>query len=876
MAGDKHPCGFDLSQLPGEWKVQPKQGSTIPLSCPLCGDALEVKLQSVGVLARGSGEKTEFLRWKLSPTQPAGTTVALGQFKLRFAALGTIEPRDICYPTMPAFVGEAGDQVVPSLPVRREFFDCVDLARFARLWQDGRRADIIGGEYKVQLPLRGHDELVEIRRTVKHVFRDVNLRIWPDWPPDRCLSDWRFYLVGLATSGPGGDALLGGSPRVRIFARSAGSKDWGKPLNAVQRGGESIVGAMDERPSWVGLELTDPGRAGDDAAEALAGGCFFVPPATDTATSGDEVRVGLDFGTSNTCVAFKGMMVSDDQLPTLVPKVDERDWNLYLFRGGPELKTHKGPDLWPSPTGFGAKADLFASELLFARPKVDQNRLLDTIETWRYGIDFGLPSAGAEPAFSESEFTLSDFKWQELLAGSSFVRRLEWVQAHYLVAVLMNAYVRAVLGCRRGAAKTVSVQWSYPISFNKQDLRTLHEAAKIAQDVLARLTGLDWTFAIGADESVAAAANAGDPGAKVAVYLDMGGGSTDVAIKIERRPGKWEDVYLTSVRYAGMSLLAAYQGQQQSDSCLAGKTTLDVLRRRVREAPHLNTVLGDPTLFNKNQDAVTRNRTFHFYGYLTEYVARMLAAGFLDQRFKMADATQSLEFPRVLKIAFYFLGNGWRFNAWLAGGDQVGPGKDIWKRMMELLTAEKSEYADRIRAALKGARLSHSTEQLTDVPHEKAAVAFGLLREARKTRTPDSEAGTSGILGWETRIDGTRPIPWFAMYNTKESGPPALTAGPGGNEIVFGETPSAAGDGEIDAPWYRDFPSSPSLDWLDTEPRLPIRLESPFELDKGLNMTRRHLKSECMPTGQQNWFAKGPYEVMLEELFRPKLKTIGC
>jgi hypothetical protein len=874
MAVDKHPCGFDLSRLPGEWKVQPKQGSVIPLSCPLCGEHLEVRLQALGVLARGSGDKTEFLRWKLSATQAAGTTVAIGQFKLRFGVLGTIEPRDICYPTMPAFVSDNGEQVVPSLPVRREFFDCVDLPKLARMWQDGQRADIIGGEYKVQLPLNGHDELVEIRRAVKHVFRDVNLRIWPNWPAERRLSEWKFYLVGLAASGPGGEALLGASPRVRMFARGASSKDWGKPLAAVQRGGESLVGAMDERPSWVGLEITEPGRASDEAADAVAGGFFFVPPATDTATG--EVRVGLDFGTSNTCVALKGEMISDDQRPALVPKIDERAWNLYLLHGGPEMKTHKGPDLWPSPTGFGAKSDLFASELLFTRPKVDQNRFLDSIEAWRYGIDFGLPSAGAEPAFSESEFTLSDFKWQELLTGSSFVRRLEWVQAHYLTAVLMNAYVRAMLGYRRGAARTVSVQWSHPISFNKQDLRTLQEAANAAQDMLARLTGLDWTLEIGADESVAAAANAGDPGAKVAVYLDMGGGSTDVAIKLERRPGKWEDIYLTSVRYAGMSLLAAYQGQQKGESCMAGKTTLDVLRRRVREAPHVNTVLSDPTLFNKNQEAVTRNRTFHFYGYLTEYVARMLAAGFLDQQFKIVDAAQNLEFPRELKIAMFFLGNGWRFHAWLTGNDQAGPGKDIWKRMMELLTAEKSEYADRVRAALKGARLSHTVERLAEVPHEKAAVAFGLLKEARKTRNPDREAGTSGILGWETRVDGTTPIPWFAMYNPKAGGPPAPATSSGPSDVVvFGEEPSAGGAGEIETPWYRELPASPSLDWHDTAPKLPLNLEPPFELDPNLNMTRGALKRGCMPTGSQRWFAKGPYEVMLEELFRPKLKTIG-
>src|SRR5690606_39226579 len=142
--------------------------------------------------------------------------------------------------------------------------------------------------------------------------------------------------------------------------------------------GECLVGALDERPAWVGLEVTEAGQAREPAAQAVAGGFFFVPPATVPAAG--EVRAGLDFGTSNTCVAFQGQMISDDQSPALLPKVDEQDWNLYLVRGGPELRTHRGPDLWPSPSGFGAKGDLFASELLFGRAKADQTRALDAID----------------------------------------------------------------------------------------------------------------------------------------------------------------------------------------------------------------------------------------------------------------------------------------------------------------------------------------------------------------------------------------------------------------------------------------------------------------------------------------------------------------
>src|SRR5262249_637516 len=160
----------------------------------------------------------------------------------------------------------------------------------------------------------------------------------------------------------------------------------------------------------------------------------------------------------NTCVAFSGQMVSDDhKQPHLVPRVDERDWNWYAVRGGPEARSHKGPDLWPSPTGFGACSDLFASELLFSRPKVHQTRFVSTIADWRYGIDFGLPSAGAEPTFVESDYALSDFKWSELQSGTSFMNGLAAIQAHYLTAVLMSAYVRAMLGYGRGAAQQVKV-----------------------------------------------------------------------------------------------------------------------------------------------------------------------------------------------------------------------------------------------------------------------------------------------------------------------------------------------------------------------------------------------------------------------------------
>ena len=885
-------CGFDLARLPGRHKVKSDDGAVVSLSCPLCATPLEIRLTSLGILVRGAGSKTEFLRWKLAGAQASSPIVLLGDFQLRFEALGTIEPRDVCYPRVPAFTDERGALVVPSLPIRRGFFDCVDLVELRRLTEAGQRADVVAGEYQIQLPLQGLSKPVTMRLPLatwkpagapeERSFRDLSLRVWPNLP----IAEWKYFLIGLASVGPASEALLGAKPRVRLFARGASQNEWGKPLAHLQRAGDSLVGSLSERPRWLALEITDPERGLDEKADAVAGGLWEVPEA-NTRTEG-YVQVGLDFGTSNTCVALLGEMVKGGERdPQLLPRMeDETRWNLYLVRGGPESRVHKGPDLWPSPTGFGPHGDLFASELLFARPKVDQMRFIENIGEWRYGIDFGLCPAGVLPEYSETEHTLGDFKWREMIETSAptFARKLESVQAHYLTAVLMNTYVRAALAYGR-SPKSLQVSYAYPISFRGEDTATLKTAAETeATESLARDTGVEWRLKAGADESVAAAANAGDPGANVQVYLDMGGGSTDIAIKLEHRAERWETVYVTSVRYAGMGLLSAFEGQGRENSCLAGKATLDVLRRRVRESRSANDVLGDPILFNQLQNGVRHNRTVHFYGYLVEYVARLLAAGFLDQRFKVENAAGEREFPKQMKIALFLLGNGWRFHALLSDEYKTSLANDIWKRLMDLLKGEKSVYADEIRKSIAGIRLSQKAEELKDVPHEKAAVAMGLLKAGGRVveKDPDRHARTRGILGWTTRVDGTREIPWFATYDTSLARPPAPHAAMGKkgseNETVlgFGDEPAETAAMGPGTPWYDNLPASPSLDWHDSPPRLPVTLEAPFDLDDNLNMTRGALKRQCVVVGRAgDWFVRGPYEVMLEELFKKKLRTIG-
>ena len=867
------PCGFELADLPGRRRVQPTDGAVVSLTCPLCGQHLEIRLQSLGVLVRGAGPQTQYLRWKQGK-QAASSVVQVGgptsRFQLVFDNLGAIEPREVCYSRVPAFLGEDGSTIVPTLPVRREFFDCIDRPALARLIAEGRRAAVVGGEYQVAVPLNGLAEPVAMRLQLytyrdageeHRVLRGINLRVWPNAP----IKEWRYFLVGLAACGAGSDAVF--APlRGRLAARTSTDSAW-TIASSTQRSGQAVAGFLDGRPAWVSFELGEPGD------EPTAGGMFDFPEATET-TAG-QLEIGLDFGTSNTCVAIR----TEGESPTLLREVPETQWSHYLVRGGAEASAHPGPDLWPSPSGFGAYNDLFASELLFPRTRNEQIRHLATIGMWRYGIDFGIPSNRVEPGYAEAEHSLAEFKWSQLLARAAptFAGHIETVQASYLSAVLASAYLRACIASGQWADR-VSVTYSYPASFDPEtDLKALHAAATITRERLERDTNLQWTLKPGADES-AAVVGKRDFNAQIHVYLDMGGGSTDIAITLKQNADRPAiPVYLTSVRYAGLTLLAGYGGDGKQHSCLVGRATVDQLRRRVREAKTTTQVIGDPALFDQRQQAVIQNRTRHFYGYIVEYVARLLAAGFLDQRFKVEGEDGKLGFPSQMNIAVIFLGNGWRFNATLAKEYEATMCDAIYERMNALIAAEAkaSEYGRSVVAMLdidveqKVARLPK------EVPHEKAAVAMGLL-EQRASGAAQTTSHTRAILGWTTSVSSRHEVPWFALYDSARLQPVSPDAsigeGPGKKKGKLGATSEPAGDA---TPWYVPFASTPNLDWKDTVPRLPPSLLSPFDLDPDLDLTRGALRRACGRTGEK-WFLRGPYEVLLEELFGPKLRVMGA
>jgi hypothetical protein len=878
-------CDFDLGVLRERIDLSltasggdgpcPVAGGVANLRCPICSQTCPVNVAKLGLIIRGSGASAQFARWRTEGGATSGSGILVGDLELRFERFLTIEPREACYERVPVFRQADGSLRTPDLPLRTDMFDCLDFEKTRA--HKGPLTEIVGSVARFSLYLKGLDKAATIELPLQgqgpgpineSAFADLNLRIWPKAD----IKGWAHHLVGVAGTSEVGETTL--RERQLAFHARPARGDWQR-VDVAQRGGGALVQAMTARPEWVSAEMRE------ESGTVHAGGVFWVRSEAVVNPIG-EVKFGLDFGTSNTCIA-----VDDGSGPRVLEPTKPANWNLYVLRSGEERPEHVGPDLWPSSLGFGRTGDVYPSELLLPKTRQEMVPALGTIENWRYGVDYGVPGAKQAPSYNESECTVRYFKWAELMRpfGSTYSERLADFQDRYLAAVLMNALLRATaMGVT--FPQTVHVWYSYPMAFDPDDLNKLAETTARAEKYLSEVTGLSWKIEKGLDESTAAARNGGDPGCQVAVYLDMGGGSSDIAIVRRITDTKAEPVFLTSARYAGSALLDAFAGREnpstrrRDGSCLSQNATVDALHRKVRETPSINDVLAD-SIFNRAMAKVVERRIGCFYNYLAEYVARLLASALLEGRLGHVEGQ--------LGIGVHFLGNGWGFASRLSANSQFAPliVNRISKRLEillrdEILKENPSEEAKRLGETFFPDMLEFQNfvygsggtalqaSQLAIPPHPKAAVAFGLLQDGSGSPSGGVHAEARiGILGMDTKI-ATTMVPWFARFNTAENdkagGPPKAAASKARSWTAVGSS----------HPYYKpDWSKDSMLDWPDATPNLPEDLPSPQALDIRLSATRGKLKAECSLSKNNGWFAKGPYEVLLETLFKPSLGLIG-
>ena len=688
-------CAYDWVANPAgiavELLSEVVKDSALHLRCPLCAASLSgtVRLRDLGVVH--DPLLNLFFQWKDAPA----TMFTLSDRR-------EVHPSEIVYGRVPVFHDGDGF-IVPAIPVRPDYIALVDLEAFAGdVERYAGRLDARTGQYTALVPLKGRApypvQCLVAAQPDGAPVDDLDHTIWP-----RVRSRaWRTFVVS-ATLGKHAMQALGGSPDVRFFVGGETDPQCTHsitcpevPFVGFEGGDASAPGARRHPETTRFAGLTSEGRptwvsvSGRDAGTGQQLGGLFRAAASERAPEGNRpaLRVGLDFGTSNTCVAFGQIPGDASGTKRFLPV---RDLNEYLVRSAQSRNVLLCPAHRYHPSfarrGFGESGDVFPSELMF---RWDASLVLaggdeaSQIERWIPGIDctvFGndIDWKGAR----SSGVTQSHLKWNNQIGFEARHAIDDSLRQRLLVAYLKTLlvyeaalYIDATERAHGAPApSTLQLYFGYPGNFAEvaADLKRALQRATAAPDPNNPALAVKWGLADWCDlatdvqegiDEAQAASRAAQPlhglglraGYILELLVDIGGGSTDVAVTW--KPTVEEDdpsraaalEVLTSVRYAGEDVVEGLFGQQDNSSTrtVVPGLTREAVKTAIRGGAPARSVL-DPY---KHKDALRRVETFYLQ--LIEWLARLVAAQALAGHFKEICASSE-----ELTVQLVPLGNGW-------------------------------------------------------------------------------------------------------------------------------------------------------------------------------------------------------------------------
>ncbi len=850
---DKIPCktcGFDLASLPMTLpQSHPAKNSgtrDVEVFCPVCGEQ-HVNLMKNKYFflretrdAEGKVTASEWRYWVDRPrsTQISGQrpgTVPIGSLNILFGEEAKpIRTSDVHYQQVPRFMHQEGGEtkaVMPTLPVRPEFLDCLDPEGLRRIRSGDAalqpRVVEKGGKrlYQCILPRRGEaaEEWtknpleIPLGPDVEGVF----LRHWPNIDDIR----WRTHLVSL-----GFDEVRGASESARGWEAQAVIPQ--VRTNSDQKLEEDEVVLYRERlptPSpkesgrrvfSAGIEGRDGLHQGRPAWIALyaggLGGVFSLPPGDELPLT--PMEFGLDFGTSNTVIATQPMGKSAPE--TVAPNLETTRW--LIGRIDPRVDPD---DLWPGAPWTGGERDLLPSELLLRdRSWPEFNQDCDKLSLLKLGVGIGVPLMMAQPQRDPQRSAirpmslLSDFKWQRALRAQSLegLAQEAWrVQAKFLEAAMLMTLASRIRN-ERVYPSSVNLWYSYPPAFGEKDKQQLDwaggggatpkpesMAARLQKHLSLRATV---GFVPGPDEASAAVFNH-DPNREFAVFVDIGGGSMEVVVRDEYvengkggHAGLEQVVTSKSLYFGGGVYLRSLVGDK-SKGCLLPGMDYPQLASRIRRYGSGTEFIEAPSVFGPQRLQTARLRAQVFGEAVADYVARTLAGMSLEHGFQRG-TEQRPEAERRLNLTrnrlFYWNGKAWQIGGGAAEQRRVkftlfllGNG---WNTV-EIAVPDGSKqdvetfFAARVRSRLRALikkeeatarRISDGEKCLLDVEfviecprvldlvkHRKAVVATEVLKQKTGAGVGGREM-RRGVMGLALTL-GSRHIEWYRPF-----GPPQL------------------------------------------------------------------------------------------------------
>lgn len=861
-------CGFDLERYKIDLSLRKEDFITkdtysekYTLHCPLCGEGFEITLSQLGIAVLPKeevGYRTyELIRWADAKSKGF---ILIGNMRIQIESK-TLNPSDIIYKMVPAFRNKDGKVIVPTLPVRWDFFSLVDIESIAqgKNWEEGH---IEGGMYRAKVPLRGRKEPYEVSLRVmpakvgdppaspeRDAFEGVSLSVWPDVP----VRDWRFFRIALKDNSEG-KVFFDERRPVRILYsvhnqfREAVYKD---------NGGRSVFAVTEDgRPEWVAIEFPDVG-----------GGLFRVfDDQIEQDYSEKILEMAIDLGTSNTCVAFslqglqspKTITVSDLHKSVFYPRMDQ------------VVKRVSSPDMSAPIKGFGVMGDLLPSEIL--TPLVDMKLYasLDDADKWIPFRDYTIPTNGIEVDYEEFRYVIAEFKLPVRPGSKITPQQRRILYQKYLEALLLIECAHVASGkLDTNPVKTIQVLYAYPGAFGDEYLKEIKPLWDDACKRVSEWTGMRIIPLHDAvkEEAQAAGCNVETGADGFRVYVDMGGGTTQIAIFCQSQvDSSTYPVFISSIAYAGGVVMKAFAGDgPKPATCLQPGITSESLRRQIRQCKGIADLVGDARLFNPHRRALRTRRVNMYFNYVLEYIARLVAGAIINGdylTYVRGKPGRSEAYPKVFTVEIVMLGNGWGF---LSAGENLTPtifSQTISKRIKTILNQEP--YADQLKdstgLSIKSLEFAIVMRELRGV-HPKAAIAFGLLKSQNVGQHKVTMTRT--IVGHSTVLNDTVIIPWWKVVSRKIE------------ETQFGITTTEGMAEQEEAIKVTPYTS---LSWTDdTPPLYPIELgiQGPNAFDPALRETGGLLHRKLLPPENGNWLRASPFEVMMEEIFAKYIPMEG-
>lgn len=823
-------CGFDFGALQCEvetktiWK-EPRglEADKMRLYCPACGETNRLDLRPHGVFSWNG----RLFRWSdaASGRHQIDVPPAM-RLKLPADELEVINVQSICYDSVPVFRLSNGALSHPRWPVRKEYLDFIDFEKVsdAGITRDNR--------YVAHIFFKGLPKSVEIDLPCVPVnperppinenaaFPGVHLVMWPDVP----YKAWKRYFLRFGGDPEAAAPAFHPARELRVFALASpelgGARPEWVPLDALGSDGRTRFGCVESRPSRVAVEFG-----------SRAGGIWEIPEASyDSYPEGIATKIAVDFGTSNTCIA-----TGEDDRQEFIP-INPCD--LFVIRGSGLPERMSFADTWPPRQGFGKSKALLPTELL-TRERINEVRMqAGRLRQWRPVVDYGIPSGGGQVEFNEDEHIIAEFKWDQRIQDGVLRGYAQELQKRYIEFVMLFGLAQLAHSHKLGSR--VNARFSYPLAFDKGQYDKFNAVLGEVTQAVGQMTGLNISLDPLVDES-RAAASAIIPFGKACLYVDIGGGSSDIAldvIRLENNTERPRYKYVASFQYAGGALVDAFDGGR----CLS--VSVNTFRRMIREVGQVKELLDSGRAFQPHNQRINA-KAYYFYAYLQEFLARLLAAHIVSEEWKenLSRAEQAQIKREGYSVELYPLGNGWGF------GHLFDPeyaraafARDLTKRINEIL-----EEAERKGPTQGLPHVRVHVPEGFDNQDPKSAVVFGLLRGGGdRTERKKVDWRFRTVVGCTTRVGPTRLVPWYRPVTDLVLRPP---------DEEQEALPTAA-------------LTCPPNEW----PAFQRDLPTPNDLDPGLNKTGNDL-AKCLMKGD-HWLRQSPFHVLLEKLIRPKLKEI--